>query len=174
MADTVCRSDPFTSAVCHYSFGFSAWSVLAVQSDNKNTRVLPCTFVKRSATYLLLACSHYSFGSSECAREPGGNYPHVTIFCTLRASCHSAVKRTIVCQNDLYTRQMSVLMVFCGPHFPLAFQFVCCPGASGRFPFVWLRRSRRPRNTVELVVFVGGPLLETFVPLGILASRRFL
>ena len=26
---------------------------------------------------------------------------------------------------------MSVLMVFCGPHLPLAFQFVCGPGGGG-------------------------------------------
>ena len=38
--------------------------------------------------------------------------------------------------------------------------------ASGRFLFVWLRRRRRPRDTVQIVVFVGGPLLKTFVPLG--------
>ena len=31
---------------------------------------------------------------------------------------------------------MSVFKVFCGPHLPLASQFVCGPGASGRFPFV--------------------------------------
>jgi len=36
--------------------------------------------------------------------------------------------------------------------------------ASGRFLFVWLRRRRRPRDTVQIVVFVGGPLLETIVP----------
>ena len=29
------------------------------------------------------------------------------------------------------TAQMSVLMVFCGPHLPLAFQFVCGPGGGG-------------------------------------------
>jgi len=38
--------------------------------------------------------------------------------------------------------------------------------ASGRFLFVWLRRRRRPRNTVQILVFVRGPLLKTFVPLG--------
>ena len=54
---------------------------------------------------------------------------------------------------------MSVLMVFCGLH----------PGpqtnwkARGRFSFVWLRRRRRPRATVQIVVFVRGPLLETLV-----------
>ena len=29
------------------------------------------------------------------------------------------------------TAQMSVFMVFCGPHLPLAFQFVCGPGGGG-------------------------------------------
>ena len=28
-------------------------------------------------------------------------------------------------------RQMPVFMVFCGPHLPLAFQFVCGPGGGG-------------------------------------------
>ena len=32
--------------------------------------------------------------------------------------------------------------------------------ASGRFLFVWLRRRWRPRYTVQIVVFVGGPLLK--------------
>ena len=78
--------------------------------------------------------------------------------------------------NGFLTAQMSVFMVFCGPHLPLAFQFVCGPGggggpqtnwkASGRFLFVWLRRRSRPRNTVYIVVFVRGPLLKTLVPLG--------
>ena len=35
-----------------------------------------------------------------------------------------------------------------------------CLRPSGRFPFVWLRGIQ-----VQLVVFVGGPLLKTFVPL---------
>ena len=35
--------------------------------------------------------------------------------------------------------------------------------ASGRFPFIWLRRRRRPQYTVQIVVFVGGPLLETIM-----------
>ena len=35
--------------------------------------------------------------------------------------------------------------------------------ASGRFPFVSLRRRRRTRDTVRIVVFVGGSLLETSV-----------
>ena len=61
--------------------------------------------------------------------------------------------------RGLHTAQMSVLMVFCGPHLPLALRFVC--GPSGRFPFVWLRRRRRPRDPVQIVVFVGGPRLET-------------
>ena len=39
--------------------------------------------------------------------------------------------------------------------------------ASERFPLVWLRRRRRVRDTVQMVVFVGGPLLETTVPYGI-------
>ena len=30
-----------------------------------------------------------------------------------------------------YGAPMSVLMGFCGPHFPLAFQFVCSPGERG-------------------------------------------
>jgi len=41
----------------------------------------------------------------------------------------------------------------------------CLPNwkASRRFPFVWLRRRGRPRDTVQIEVFVGGPLLETIV-----------
>ena len=35
--------------------------------------------------------------------------------------------------------------------------------ASGRFLFVWLRRRRRARDTVQIEVFVGVPLLETIV-----------
>ena len=38
--------------------------------------------------------------------------------------------------------------------------------ASGRFLFIWLRRRRRLRDAVQIVVFVGGPLLETIVLLG--------
>merc|ERR550534_3660163 len=34
------------------------------------------------------------------------------------------------------TAQMSVFMVFCGPHLPLAFQFVCAPGGGGSSPFL--------------------------------------
>ena len=72
----------------------------------------------------------------------------------------------------LHTPQMSVLMVFRDPHLPLAFHFVCGPGrrepqkklkASGLFLFIWLRRRRRTRYTVQIVVFVQGPLLETIV-----------
>ena len=34
--------------------------------------------------------------------------------------------------------------------------------ARGRFPIVWLRRRRRPRDTVQIAIFVGGrKLLET-------------
>ena len=33
--------------------------------------------------------------------------------------------------SELYTAQMSALMVVCGPHLPLAFQFVCGPGGGG-------------------------------------------
>ena len=40
--------------------------------------------------------------------------------------------------------------------------------ASGRFPFVWLRRRRRLRDTVQLVVFAGGTLLETIERYGLL------
>ena len=75
--------------------------------------------------------------------------------------------------DTLHTAQMFVLMVFCGPQLPLAFLFVCGPvergpqtnwKANGRFPFVWLRRRRRSRDTVQIVVFVGTlKLLETIV-----------
>merc|ERR550534_1478321 len=50
--------------------------------------------------------------------------------------------------STLHTAQMSVLMFFCGPCLPRAFQFVCGPErgrkqtfwkASGRLTFVWLR-----------------------------------
>ena len=63
-------------------------------------------------------------------------------------------------------------MVFCGPHLPLA------PGpqtnwkASGRFLFIWLRRRIRPRYTVQIAGFFGGPLLETIVLLGRFKSDR--
>jgi len=33
--------------------------------------------------------------------------------------------------------------------------------AGGGFAFVWLRRRRQPRDTVQIVFFAGGPLLET-------------
>ena len=33
--------------------------------------------------------------------------------------------------GGVLTAQMSVFMVFCGPHLPLAFQFVCGPGGGG-------------------------------------------
>ena len=79
-------------------------------------------------------------------------------------------------KNSLFhTAKMPVLTVFCGPHLPLAFHFDCGPGvgglqtkwkASGRFFFIWLRRRRRPRDTVQIVVLVGAPLWETIVPLG--------
>ena len=68
----------------------------------------------------------------------------------------------------LVKANLSVCMVFCGPHLPLAFQFVCEPGGGGgqigRFPFVGLRHRRRARDTVQIVVFVGGPLVETVAP----------
>ena len=73
------------------------------------------------------------------------------------------LKWPVIATEFFLTAQMSVLMVFCGPHLPLAFRFVCGPG--GGFLFVWLRHRRRPRDTVQIVVFVGGPLLKTFVPL---------
>ena len=41
-----------------------------------------------------------------------------------------------------------------------------CLRPGGRFLIVWLRRRRRPRDTVQIVVFVGGPLFKTFVSLG--------
>ena len=76
---------------------------------------------------------------------------------------------------------MSVLMVFCGPHLPLAFQFVCVPPsprpgkkwkASGRFLFIWLRCRRRPQDIAQKVVFVSGPLLETIVSLAMLTKTN--
>ena len=83
------------------------------------------------------------------------------------------------------TAQSSFSVVFCGPHFPLVFHFVCGPPptgpktkwkASGRFPFIWLRRHMWPRHTVQIIVFVGGAFWETIVPLGIFhfvcVSRR--
>ena len=61
-------------------------------------------------------------------------------------------------------------MVFCGSHLPPAFKFVCGPSsaraawaAAFEAPFVSLRRRRRTRDTVRIVVFVGGSLLETSV-----------
>jgi len=44
--------------------------------------------------------------------------------------------------------------------------------ASERFPFVWLQRRRRSRDTVKILVFVGGPLLETIVPYGKFAVKK--
>ena len=68
--------------------------------------------------------------------------------------------------ENLDTGKMSVLLVYCGPHLPLA------PGphsnwkASERFPFVWFCRRRRPRDAVQVAIFVGGPLLQTIAPCG--------
>ena len=55
--------------------------------------------------------------------------------------------------NRLLKAQMSILMVFCGPHLSLAFQFVCGPGQSG-FPFVWVRLAAggRVRPILEIIV----------------------
>jgi len=39
-------------------------------------------------------------------------------------------------KGGFLTAQMSVFMVFCGPHLPLAFQFVCAPGGGGSSPFL--------------------------------------
>ena len=66
------------------------------------------------------------------------------------------------------------LVFFCGPHLPLAFQFVfgLVGGGTAGFPLIWLRRRRRSRDTVQLVVFVGGPRLKTFVPLGTPTVKR--
>ena len=38
--------------------------------------------------------------------------------------------------------------------------------ARGGLPFICLRLLRRERDTVQIVVFFGGPLLEIIVPLG--------
>ena len=68
--------------------------------------------------------------------------------------------------ENLDTGKMSVLLVYCGPHLPLA------PGphsnwkASESFPYVWFCRRRRPRDAVQVAIFVGGPLLETIAPYG--------
>jgi len=43
--------------------------------------------------------------------------------------------------------------------------------ANGRFPFVWLRRRSRSRDTVQIVVFVGGPLSEAMTPYGTLQMK---
>ena len=40
-------------------------------------------------------------------------------------------KRQTFFRWQFLTAQMSVFMVFCGPHLPLAFQFVCGPGGGG-------------------------------------------
>jgi len=61
------------------------------------------------------------------------------------------------------TAQLSVSLVFCAC---LPFCLRPAGKASGKFPFIWWRRRRRPRYSVQKVVFVGGPLLETVVPLG--------
>ena len=57
----------------------------------------------------------------------------------------------------------------CGPHIPLAFHFVCCPGgrggreqngglAGGNY---FLCHRRQPRLTAQTEVFTAAPLLET-------------
>ena len=68
---------------------------------------------------------------------------------------------------------MSVLMVFCGPHLSLAFQFVfaLAPPSKGaankvegkpKFSLCLVAPPRAAlRDTVQIVVFIGGPLLET-------------
>ena len=59
----------------------------------------------------------------------------------------------------------------CGPHIPLAFRFVCCPGgrggreqngglAGGNY---FLCRRRQPRLAAQTEVFAAAPLLETHV-----------
>ena len=77
----------------------------------------------------------------------------------------------------------SVLMVFCGSHLLLAFQFVCGPGGRGglanKLEGMWkvslclVAPSRgRLRDRVQVVVFAGGPLFKTFVPFGTLLARE--
>ena len=63
-------------------------------------------------------------------------------------------------------------VVFCGPHLPLAFLFFAAQrrpvegfslfGYATAVQIVVLR----PRNTVQIVVFDGGPLVETILPYG--------
>ena len=55
--------------------------------------------------------------------------------------------------SELYTAQMSALMVVCGPHLPLAFQFVCGPGGGGE------------KSWGEMRLHVGGPLRDFFLRL---------
>ena len=57
---------------------------------------------------------------------------------------------------SLLTAHLSVLIDFCGPHLPLTFYLPPLYLA----PFFGLRRRRRARYTVQLVVFVGGPLFK--------------
>ena len=57
-------------------------------------------------------------------------------------------------------------MVFGNPHLPLVFRFICGPEGGGKVSLIWLRRRGRLRDAVQIVVFAGGPLLGTIVPLG--------
>ena len=50
-------------------------------------------------------------------------------FCN--AKVFSQPKCPFLRQFSFLTAQMSVFTVFCGPHLPLAFQFVCGPGGGG-------------------------------------------
>jgi len=78
--------------------------------------------------------------------------------------------RSFVC----LTAEMSVFMVFCGPHLPLAFQFVCGPGRGGGtrqqigrqvegFPLFGCAAGNRTKSSFCWL----GPLLETIVLYGI-------
>ena len=62
----------------------------------------------------------------------------------------------------LHSEQMSVFMAFCGPHLPIAFQFVCGPGgrrAANKLRGKWSLERRFPNGTN---VFKSGPFLPLF------------
>jgi len=82
--------------------------------------------------------------------------------------------RTLRKLSTFLTAQMSIFMVFCGPHLPLAVQFGFGPGGGGTanklegFPSFGSAAAGGRRIQYENMVFVGGPLLKTIVPYGLL------
>ena len=99
-------------------------------------RLLSFVFV---CFYLLLfafICSaEQSFTVALCPKNLSatGPEPRATFRVTKNVSWRNTIgpKMAFFWIMVFLTAQMSVLMVFCGSHLPLAFQFVCGPGGGG-------------------------------------------